>query len=499
MKRVLMLELDSLSLSFIRENLDKLKTIAKLLTEGRLVETGSTADIASASVWPTFVSGKLPGEHGHYFPFQWHAEDMYFYRPYKKAWCGALDYEPFWHELAKDGLECMVLDAVQTVPQPDSPCLEINNWSAQSSGKALASDPKVLDELRRRFGRRPIGADVPVSKSRRLTSSLLTQALRSLKQKSDAIIWLGQSRNWQFYLASIQDLHRAGHNFWPAEGDFASDVAPGALLQMYQAMDQAIARILTALQDENTTVILFTLNGMAPNKAQNHFLPQILSRLNRLYLTGESPKEISRGRDGLMARLRDQVPPLFQFFATRALGEKVQDWVVNREFTGALNWASTPSFPLVTGGEGLIRLNLKGREREGILSSSDSSRDRYVDWLTERILDIRVVNSGEALVSDVIDVHDLYPGDHSWLLPDIALKWAPAAPATEIHSNEIGTIRHKLKTGRGGNHTGDSFALISGDIGGAGIASGLAHIKDYKKLVKELLGPGRDQGDQNAA
>ncbi len=483
MKRVLMLELDSLSLSFIRENLDKFKMIAKLLTEGRLVETGSTADIASASVWPTFASGKLPGEHGHYFPFQWHAEDMYFYRSYGKAWRGALDYEPFWHEL----------------PRPDSPCLEINNWSAQSSGRALTSDPEVLDELQRRFGRRPIGADVPVSKSRRLTSSLLAQALHSVKQKTDAIIWLGQSRDWQFYLASIQDLHRAGHNFWPVEGDFASDVAPGALLRVYQAMDQAIARILTTLQDENTSVILFTLNGMAPNKAQNHFLPQILSRLNRLYLTGEYPKDMARGRDGLMARMRDRVPPLFQFLATRALGEKVQDWVVNREFTGALNWVYTPSFPLVTGGEGLIRLNLKGREREGILSSRDGSRERYVEWLTKHILDIRVVNSGEALVSDVIDVHELYPGDHSLLLPDIALKWAPAAPATEIHSNEIGTIRHELKTGRGGNHTGDSFALISGDIGGASIASGLAHIKDYKELVKELFGPGRDQEGRNAA
>ncbi len=486
--RVLLLELDSLSLSFIRQNLDRLPTMKHLLATGSLVETATTADIASASVWPTFNSGKLPGEHGHYFPFQWHAGDMCFYRTHNKIWGSSLEYEPFWYSFARNGVACQVLDAVQAPPRPDAPCLEINNWSAQSSSKILTSNPEVATELRRRFGKRPIGMEIAVSKSLRKSSSLVSQILLSLKRKTDAILWLGQSRDWRFYLASIQDVHRAGHNLWPVAEEFASDVEPDALLRVYQAMDMEVSRILDAFQDDRTTIFLFTLNGMAANNAQNHFLPQLLSRLNKLYLTGESPGDISTRRNGMMARLRDLVPPHIQYSANRILGEKVQDWVVNREFTGALDWSETPSFTIVTAGEGLIGLNLKGRERNGMLSTKDETCQNYVLWLRDRILDIRVVDTGEPLVSEFIEMGELFPGDHCHLLPDIALKWAPQYPMSAIQSDDIGIIRKKLLTGRGGNHTGESFALITGQLSGSEATARLTHIKDYKDIIGNLLG-----------
>ena len=90
--RVLLLELDSLSLDFVSAHLSSLPTLRSLLDGGgQLVETRSTADIASASVWPTFATGELPGVHGHYYPFQWHAGKMRFYRPYRRAWRGGLE------------------------------------------------------------------------------------------------------------------------------------------------------------------------------------------------------------------------------------------------------------------------------------------------------------------------------------------------------------------------------------------------------------------------
>jgi predicted AlkP superfamily phosphohydrolase/phosphomutase len=485
--RVLLLELDSLSLQLVNENLDKLPTLRLLIDSGgALVETKTTADIASASVWPTFATGELPGVHGHYFPFQWHAEKMRFYRPYKQAWSGQLDYKPFWYKLAEKGAPCMVLDAVQSIPQPDSPCLEINDWSSQSSGKALTTDPDTLAELRRRFGKRPIRPEVPVSKSRRLSSQLRAQLLESMKRKTDAIIWLGQNRDWRFYLASIQDVHRAGHNLWHAEGEFGSDVDKNALLDIYKAMDAEVARILASFEDERTFVFLFTLNGMNNNRAQNHFLPQVLERLNRYYLSGQVQSDISNHRRGLMARLRDQVPPGVQYAAVNLLGEKVQDWVVNREVTGSLDWASTPSFAVSSGGEGLIRLNLEQREKHGMLSPG-SARDNYVNWIKEKLREIKVTGSEAPLVDDIIDVHEHFPGDRAELLPDLAITWRPDVPATEIHSPSIGTIRQKLRTGRGGNHNGESFAILPANLVSAGVPNGLNHITDYRELVTALL------------
>jgi predicted AlkP superfamily phosphohydrolase/phosphomutase len=485
-----MLELDSLSLPFLRRHAEQLPTFRALLESGTLVQTDSTANIASASVWPTFATGQLPGSHGHYFPFQWHAGEMRYYRNYAAAWKGALDYEPFWYALARRGVECIVLDAVQAVPHPNPPCLEINDWSAQSSGRPKASDPTVLAELRRRFGRRPIGMEITVAKSRRLSQSLQRQALRSLRQKADAILWLGRSRPWRFYLASIQDAHRAGHNLWPAAGEFASDAPEDALLTVYRVLDQQVDRIVRAYDDGNTHVVLFTLNGMGPNRAQNHFLPQLLHRLNHLYLTGKCEQAVSRRRPGLMATLRDGVPARLQYEANRLLGEQIQDWVVNREYTGGLDWPHTLSFAVPTGGEGLIRLNLRGRERAGALEPDGARMASYLEWLRERILAVRVSGSAEPLVSEFLLLRELYPGSRNDLLPDIALKWAPAAPATEVWSEDVGTIRNRLTTGRGGNHTGEAFAFLTGTPHCSEQQGSLRHIRDYASLADRLLAQG---------
>jgi hypothetical protein len=57
-----------------------------------------------------------------------------------------------------------------------------------------------------------------------------------------------------------------------------------------------------------------------------------------------------------------------------------------------------------------------------------------------------------------------------------------------IQSDYIGIIRKKLLTGRGGNHTGESFALITGQLSGSEATARLTHIKDYKDIIGNLLG-----------
>ena len=64
--------------------------------------------------------------------------------------------------------------------------------------------------------------------------------------------------------------------------------------------------------------------------------------------------------------------------------------MVNRALVGGLNWSRTPAFRLSSGGEGLVRLNIKGREAQGFFEPNignavqrilDSPQNRH----TERI------------------------------------------------------------------------------------------------------------------
>ena len=156
------------------------------------------------------------------------------------------------------------------------------------------------------------------------------------------------------------------------------------------------------------------------------------------------------------------------------MGQTVQDWIVDREWRGGKDWTITPGFPVPGGGDvGFVRLNLQGRERDGFLREGDDASD-YVDFLSKQLKALRVKQTNEPLIDDIVLSRDAFPGSHNYLLPDVFLTWRPDAPATEICSPELGTIKATLKTGRGGTHTGDSFAIISGV--GLGELPPLSHV-----------------------
>lgn len=68
--RVLMIGLDSMNLDFVESSIDDYPTFKRLLADGTINHLDGPGDTLSASVWPTFYTGKAPGEHGFYYPMQ---------------------------------------------------------------------------------------------------------------------------------------------------------------------------------------------------------------------------------------------------------------------------------------------------------------------------------------------------------------------------------------------------------------------------------------------
>jgi predicted AlkP superfamily phosphohydrolase/phosphomutase len=482
--RVVMLGLDALSLPFVRAHLNGLPTFNRLFARGTLIQPETTARYFSDSVWPSFASGRAIGEHGQYFPFQWDAANLRHRRRRE------LVFEPFWHALARRGIDCTVLDIRFVMNDETAPCRQITNWSAQDTGAATASDPALLAELRRRFGHRPIGKEVPVVKTRSHSRRIRNDMIKSLKCKTDAILWLMERDKWRLFLTCYHEMHRAGHNLWPTDGRFASQTDPDALLEVVQALDSELARIIAHVSDERTTVVLFALHGMAPNRVQDHFLQEILARLNARYLCDRGYQDAREAqRASLLSILRRRVPPSWQFALAALLGEDVQDWVVNRALVGGLKWSRTPAFRVSSGGEGLVRLNIKGREAQGFFEPSSNELGDYVAWLKEHLLEIRVKGTDEPLIGRILHPHEMFPGPRSHFLPDLVLEWAPQSPAEHIYSEQIGEIHARLLTGRGGNHVGEAFVLVTGPGATRCGVNQVGHIKDIGQFAAACLQP----------
>jgi hypothetical protein len=82
----------------------------------------------------------------------------------------------------------------------------------------------------------------------------------------------------------------------------------------------------------------------------------------------------------------------------------------------------------------------------------------------------------------VIDLQEQFSGPRAHLLPDLAVLWAPREPATRVQSPTVGEIEARLQTGRGGNHTCDSFALFYGDTVPEDGAPSVERIEDLSRL-----------------
>jgi predicted AlkP superfamily phosphohydrolase/phosphomutase len=476
--RLMMLGVDSISLTFIQENLQTLPMFASLLEKGMLRHLGSPATHLSASVWPTFLTGKQPGAHGQYFPFQWSAEHSRYRRIAGAQWSEEFADPPFWHSIARSGVPTIAFDIGHALCDEGAPCLQITNWSYQSSGAAKASDPQVLKELRRRFGRRPIGPEVPIPKTARQCAAIQKQQAAAVEAKAEATLYLMQ-KPWRLFITGWYEAHRAGHNLWPVEGDFASEASPDAMLAVYQETDRQLGRICAALDRDETSLLVFSLHGMEPNRAQDHFLTEILLRLNRIYLGEELNGSERPSALNAMAFLRGVLPRSLQYRTASLLGEAVQDWVVNRALTSGRAWGRTPSFPVISGGEGLVRYNLKGRESPGFFAPGSPELAAYVAWLRDRLYAIEVCENGEPLISEIMNVDEVFPGLRRRFLPDLILKWAPKTPVHRIRSPDIGEIEVSLATGRGGNHNDCAFMISKG---GHAFLEAVAPVRDIADL-----------------
>ena len=478
---LVLLGLDAADIGLVESQRAALPTLRRVLETAAVARLASTADLLTGSVWPTFASGTLPGDHGVYHHLQWDAGAMRL-RRVAQDW---LDWQPFWVELERRGLEVAVLDVPMAYPARLARGIEVTNWGSHDQlGPAVVHPPDVARELHRRFGRaHPMGAEIPVDKTPAQLARIRRNLVAGAARKGELVRWLLGLRDWDVLLAVFGETHRGGHILWP---DVESEPLE-AVLDVYRALDAALGRVLDALPAD-ATVVVFSLHGMGPNRSQEHFVPAVMDRLNAAFgvgparATGPAP-----ARRGLVRWLREQVPAGVQNLVARAVPVAVRDEVMNRQITGGRDWATTPGLALLADSNGYVRWNLRGRERDGMLAPDGDDLRRYVDRVRACLAGLRVVGTGEPLVADVVLSRDAFSGPRVDRLPDAVVTWSGVPPAARVAAPELGELAAELATGRGGNHRAHGFCAIMGPADVRAHAARLRHIVDLAPLVTKRL------------
>lgn len=487
--RILMLGLDAADSGFVDRWIDDgtLPHLRALRDRGLRVRLDTTARDLAGSPWPSFYTGTHPGQHGIYHDYQWRHEYMGYAAP-SEEWLPA---RPFWRDL-EGPLRTLAYDVPLVFSCERFPGWEIAGWATHDAPVPPSSHPpELLEEVRGEFGAWPVPPETfgPSTIDELLT---LERLLRENTRRSCQLAsWL-LDRPWDLALVVFSALHRGGHRLMDrssVRGPIPPELGErfdGALKGLYQACDKAVAELVAAAGD--VTVLVFALHGMIPNSSRVDLLPGMLhSVLNE----GES----TAPRTGLLRRAGEALPLGVRRFLTRRVPGRLQDRVMSRWATGGMDWTRTDAFALRSDLQGYVRVNLRGREAEGIVDSG-VPLDRLLERISHGLLSFRDMNTGEPLIEAVESAARLYPdGARADRLPDLIVRWkeTPAGTHEAVSSPRFGTVRRstpgRIPNARSGNHRGEGWLIAAGpDVPRGARLRESCHILDLAPTVLERLG-----------
>ncbi len=482
--KVLMIGLDAADLLLIDRwaEAGHLPNLRRLMASGVSGRLQTSARYLVGSPWPTFFTGQPPTRHGIYHDFQWQHEGMRFARP-AWEWLPTL---PFWRRLEPE-IQVLSYDVPFLMGIQEAKGTEVVGFASHDRiVEPLSHPPGALREVESEFGDlRMLQEDYGVSDPEYLLE-LRDFLLEITRRSTRASIRLLQ-RPWDLGIVVLGALHRGGHRLWdrssanramsPEEGE-AFD---RALMDLYMECDRSVGEMIEAAGD--ATVVVFALHGMMINACRNDFLDAMLARV----LGGTDAEPPSQG---MVRRLGEALPLGLRRGVTQRIPARLRDRIMTRWATGGTNWPETEAFSLRADLQGYVRVNLSGRETEGIIPASEY--DALCERLTAGLMSFRDADTGDPIVAEVRrPVEAFGPGEREARVPDLVVRWveSPAAPHVALVSEEYGRVERetpgRIPNGRSGNHRTEGFFVARG----RGIPEGarLSEISDIVDLAPTIL------------
>ncbi len=488
-----------------------------LLDEGRSRHAGVP--------WEHVASGLSPREAGRWGPIEFDPTSY-------TAWQDGVQCAPWWDNT---DLRVVAFD----VPYVDlcgaRNTQGIASWGSHGSGTVRAAQPAaLLDEFVRRFGDYPAdewvyGTPWPSAARSRQMGAALSQAL---DVRGRAAQWLATERfpQWDFFFAVVGELHAGVEGLWhgvdpghPLNTHSSAAAAADAMLQIHRSLDRMVAQLVNAAGD--AVIIAFNMGGMGPNSCDVQsmvLLPELLYRHafghplltlppawtatpNRLPILNEhetwdslcgswvpSPPEPEVGNVRAFARrLPEPVKNLVRGVRSAAADWRrrqsppkrlVQDVGYMPAYHYRHHWPRMPAFAMPSFLDGRIRINLRGRERDGIVEMSDYEETcRTLETLLGECRDPR---TGKPAVATIERTSAANPLTLASSDSDLLVVWHDVAAAFE--HPRLGLIG-PVPLRRTGGHTRNGVAYIAApglDPGDRGIHPSC----DVAPTIVQLLG-----------
>src|SRR5262249_21954619 len=369
-------------------------------------------------------SGVEVGDHGLYSAFPWSPSEqrVRFMQDFPQPTAA-------WERLARAGRRSLVIDPYQVWPPREMAGIFLSGWQLENRMVIpRASNPRDgLRNLTRRFGTPPPGELVF---GRPGVSDLIRQRnalMEAPRRLADAAVHLLSREKFDLVWLAFSCIHLAGHGLWDissVEDDTTDATTRGslerALSDVYAASDAALNHILDALEPTSDIIVL-SPDGMGRASSCSDLLPEMLEAVLR------SPRSESKSAPGSdLWRLRAIVPPWCRRAIARALGDtRARDAAAQLHFQ-RVDWTRTRAIAVPGDFFGFVRLNLRGRERNGIVEPGVQAEELLAE-ISNGLTTFRHAD-GRPCVADVERVPEsIRRGRYGDRLPDLVVRWSESS------------------------------------------------------------------------
>ncbi len=464
----------------------KLPGLERLRQEGLWGWLDTSAEQLHISAWPSIYTGTKPGEHGVYFTFQ----PTPGRQGYQRFHEGIYGQPSFWQLLDRAGRRCSVIDPPYAHPEAGFGGSFVYDWGTWAHYLKTGSVPAaLLKKMENAVGEYPLGLEANDLGMEALDSADIAQRLvESIESKANANSWLLQTTSPDLLFTVFGESHVAGHYCWTPQLQSESQRnLDSPMLKVYQALDRAIDRLRREAGDDALFLVV-SGDRVGPNNAGCHLLPEVLVRLGYFGAGGvESSEPAPPAAFDPVKALRDMLPKGFRKSLARMLPTGMRDKLAQRVDTADINWATTRAFCLPTDLEGCIRVNLKGREPQGIVEPG-AEYEALLSDLSAQIMDLSDPATGRPIVKQVLRIDQLFPGPRRDYLPDLVVNWDMSQRITGAASPQVGTVNVPSPDPRPGTHTGPGFVLAAGPGVRPGQALQGGNILDLAPTVMQYFG-----------
>ncbi|MDX6666209.1 MAG: hypothetical protein QOG68_2415, partial [Solirubrobacteraceae bacterium] len=463
----------------------RLPFLADMLENGASAKLESPAWILPEAAWPTLTTGSDIGSHGVY---NWRPVRP---RTYQRTRQPASAARKTCWDLLRDVLpeaRAVVLDPPFSARLADDRITEVIGWGERGGVRHESWPPELLDEIVERHGRFPSWTEEDYVRWP-LEERRLARALEDAIERRTAILIDALGRGpWDLGVGCYYELHDGGHAFFAPGADSPgarrASFGQDALLRLYQAADAGLARLRAAIGDD-VDLVVCSGKGFRLNTNGERVLPLLLQGLGH-----QVPRSASAGaRRFQLARglVRALAPRPLRRWVFGRMSWQERDRILEALWMQSVDWARSRAFAEPDFGSGAIRLNVRGREPEGIVEPGEEY-ERLLAEISGELLELTHHATGQPAVARVVRRDELASGPHADELPDLMIAWTPDVLLDAVDHPRVGTLHERLIDLPTAEHTGHAFVIGSGPRFRDGTHSGHGRLADVAPTILHLLG-----------